>query len=57
VEHPADEITRYAKDHDCDIIVLASHGRTGLRHLLIGSCAEKVVRHATCAVLTLHVPA
>jgi len=53
--HPADEITTYAKKHDCDIIVLASHGRTGLRHLLIGSCAEKVVRHAPCAVLTLHV--
>lgn len=53
---PADEIATYAKEHDCDLIVLATHGRTGLKHFLIGSCAEQVVRHAPCAVLTLRVP-
>lgn len=36
-----------------DLIVLSTHGRTGLQHLLIGSVAEKVVRHAPCPVLTV----
>jgi nucleotide-binding universal stress UspA family protein len=38
---------------DVDSIVMATHGRTGLEHLLIGSVAEKVVRHATVPVLTI----
>lgn len=51
--HPANEICRYADEHQCDLIVLATHGRTGLRHMLIGSCAEQVVRHASVPVLTV----
>jgi nucleotide-binding universal stress UspA family protein len=46
-------ILRYAKHNDIDLIVMATHGRTGLTHLLMGSVAEKVVRAAPCPVLTL----
>ena len=51
VGDPAQEITRAARR--ADAIVMATAGRTGLGHLLIGSVAEKVVRHARCPVLTL----
>lgn len=47
------EIIRYAKEHEIDMIVIATHGRTGLTHLLIGSTAERVVRMAACPVLTV----
>lgn len=47
------EIIRYAKTHDIDLIVMATHGRTGLEHVLIGSVAERVVRKAPCPVLTV----
>jgi universal stress protein A len=47
------EIVRYARDHDFDIIIMGSHGRSGLGHLLIGSVAERVVRKAPCPVLTV----
>lgn len=46
-------ICDYAKEKGIDLIVLSTHGRTGLSHMLIGSVAEKVVRHAPCPVLTL----
>lgn len=49
----AEGIVQCAKKHGADLIVLATHGRTGLSHLLIGSVAEKVVRHAECSVLTV----
>ncbi|MCG8556306.1 MAG: universal stress protein [Proteobacteria bacterium] len=48
---PADALCRYASDHDIDLIVVSSHGRTGLAHLLIGSVAEKTVRHSPCPVV------
>lgn len=48
------EIIRYAKEQDVDLIVLGTHGRTGLVHVLLGSVAEKVVRKAPCPVLTVH---
>ncbi len=51
---PATEIVRLAKEEKSDLIVLPTHGRTGLTHLFFGSVAEKVVRHAECPVLTLH---
>ncbi len=51
---PATEIVQLAKEEKCDLIVLPTHGRTGLTHLFFGSVAEKVVRHAECPVLTLH---
>jgi universal stress protein A len=47
----AHTICAYAEEHGADMIVIASHGRTGLPHLLIGSVAERVVRHAKCAVM------
>ena len=43
-----------ARQTKADLIVMATHGRTGLSHLLLGSVAERVVRAATCPVLTLH---
>lgn len=47
------EIVRYAKEEQIDLIVVGSHGRSGLAHVLMGSVAEKVVRKAPCAVLTV----
>lgn len=53
----ADGICQYAEKEGIDLIVLSTHGRTGLAHLLIGSVAERVVRHAPCPVLTVRAPA
>lgn len=50
---PARAIVHVAQEHAADLIVLGSHGRTGLSGLLLGSVAERVVRHASCAVLTI----
>ncbi len=50
---PFVEIIKAAREHDIDLIVLGTHGRTGLAHMLIGSVAEKVVRKAPCSVLTV----
>ena len=50
------EIIDYARKHDVDLIVMATHGRTGLAHALLGSVAEKVVRKAPCPVLTIKPP-
>lgn len=50
---PKVEIVRYARTHDIDVIVLATHGRSGLAHIIIGSVAEGVVRTAPCPVLTV----
>lgn len=47
------EIVRYATAVDADLIVLSSHGHSGLKHLLLGSVAERVVRLAGCPVLVL----
>lgn len=49
-----DEILLYAKDNDIDLIVIGTHGYSWLAHALIGSVAEKLVRMATCPVLTVH---
>lgn len=51
---PAAEIVRVAHHEAADLIVIPTHGRTGLQHLLFGSTAEKVVRLAECPVLTVH---
>jgi universal stress protein A len=53
---PAVEILRYAKTHAIDMIAMATHGRSGLQRVLIGSVAENVVREAPCPVLTVHHP-
>lgn len=50
---PKTEIVRYAEKEGIDLIVLATHGRTGLSHMLMGSVAESVVRTAPCPVLTV----
>jgi nucleotide-binding universal stress UspA family protein len=50
---PGHEITGMAEREKADLIVLTSHGRTGLKHLLIGSVAERVIRLAHCPVLVL----
>lgn len=50
---PFHEVVGYAKDNNIDLIVMGTHGRTGLGHVLLGSVAERVVRKAPCAVLTV----
>lgn len=50
---PADTIVRIASERGADLIVMGTHGHTGLRHVLLGSVAEKVVRLAPCPVLTV----
>ncbi|HEY7956476.1 MAG TPA: universal stress protein [Polyangia bacterium] len=47
------EICRRARELGADLIVMGTHGRTGIRHALLGSVAEKVVRRAPCPVLTV----
>lgn len=49
--HAADGIVSYAASNDTDLIVIPTHGLTGLRHVLLGSVAERVVREAPCPVL------
>jgi nucleotide-binding universal stress UspA family protein len=51
--HAARDILDYAGRKDVDLIVIATHGRTGIEHLLLGSVAEKVVRLAPCPVCTM----
>jgi nucleotide-binding universal stress UspA family protein len=50
---PVLDICAFAKDHDVDLIITSTHGVTGFKHVLIGSIAEKVVRHAPCSVLVV----
>lgn len=54
---PYEEIIRKAKEMDASLIVLGTHGRTGLDHIIFGSTAERVVRAASCPVLTIRLPA
>ncbi len=50
---PAQTIAATAKDDNADLIVMGTHGRTGLAHAMVGSVAERVVRNAHCPVLTV----
>jgi nucleotide-binding universal stress UspA family protein len=50
---PADEIVRYADARDVDLIIMGTHGRSGLAHALMGSVAEQIVRTAPCPVLVV----
>src|SRR5205085_667976 len=53
---PAAEIGRYAADANMDLIVMGTHGRTGLERLLLGSVAEQTLRSAPCSVLVVKLP-
>jgi nucleotide-binding universal stress UspA family protein len=50
------EVIRYAKEAPVDLIVMGTHGRGAIAHMLLGSVAEKVVRKAPCPVLTIRQP-
>ncbi|MGC3997778.1 MAG: universal stress protein [Anaeromyxobacter sp.] len=54
VGEPAGEIIAHAAENGVDLLVLGTHGRSGLEHALMGSIAERVVRKARCPVLTVH---
>ena len=54
--HPVMEILRYEKDNGIDLIVMGTHGRGPLGHVVLGSVAERVVRKAPCPVLTVRTP-
>ncbi len=53
---PPAEIVRFVERSGCDLIVMGTHGRSGLRRLVLGSVAESVVRHAPCSVLVVRPP-
>ena len=53
---PARTIVDAARQHQCDLIVMGTHGRHGMAHLLLGSVAERVVRTAACPVLVVRRP-
>jgi nucleotide-binding universal stress UspA family protein len=56
IGEPAHEILTFAADKGIDLVVIGTHGRTGLTHALMGSVAERVVRKAPCPVLTVRPP-
>ncbi len=56
VGHAVDEILQLAREHEADSIVMGTHGRSGIRHLLAGSVAERVVRASPIPVLTTRHP-
>jgi nucleotide-binding universal stress UspA family protein len=51
--HPAQEIVRLAREFACDLVVIGTHGRTGVRRAALGSVAEEVVRTGPCPVLVV----
>jgi nucleotide-binding universal stress UspA family protein len=53
---PAAAILDYAREQQIDLIVIGTHGRSGLAHFFMGSVAQHVVRHAPCPVLTVRCP-
>jgi nucleotide-binding universal stress UspA family protein len=53
---PANEIIRYARDAGIDLIVMGTHGRTGMERMLMGSVAEKVLRDGPCSTLVVKLP-
>jgi nucleotide-binding universal stress UspA family protein len=50
---PAQELERFVREHKIDLAILGTHGRTGMKHLLLGSVAEDLFRHLPCPVLTV----
>lgn len=55
IGNPALEVARFAEATEADMVVVASHGRTGLARVAIGSVAERIVRHCQCPVLVIKV--
>ena len=53
VGHPVQKLVDYAKEQAIDLIVMATHGRSGVEHMLLGGTTEKVVRGAPCSVLVI----
>jgi nucleotide-binding universal stress UspA family protein len=53
-DHPDEAIVNFAKEAQCDLIAMASHGRSGIRSILIGSVTQKVLARAVCPVLVFH---
>jgi nucleotide-binding universal stress UspA family protein len=53
VGNPVDEINQFAKDNGVDLVVMGTHGRSGLKHMLLGSVTERVVRSSKAPVLTI----
>jgi universal stress protein A len=51
--HPAEEVIKAEHEFGIDLVVMATHGRTGVSHLVLGSVAERVVRESVCPVLTI----
>jgi nucleotide-binding universal stress UspA family protein len=50
---PAEEIVQYAKDNDAEIIIMSTHGYSGIKHVVMGSTTEAVLRKAECPVLAV----
>jgi universal stress protein A len=53
VGRPADEIVSYAGSHNAKMVIMTTHGYSGVKHLLLGSTTEAVLRHAACPVLSI----
>lgn len=53
IGRPVDEILRYVEEYEIDLVVMGTHGRGAIGHLLMGNVAERVVRRAGCPVLTI----
>jgi len=53
IGNPAEEIIKAEHDYGADLVVMATHGRTGVAHLVLGSVAERVVRESSCPVLSI----
>jgi len=53
VGRPAEEVVRYAKEHQAALIIMTTHGYSGVKHVLLGSTTEAVLRHAACPVLSI----
>jgi len=53
VGHPVQKLVDYAKEQSIDLIVMATHGRSGIEHVLLGGTTEKIVRSSPCSVLVI----
>lgn len=56
IGNPVEEILKFASENSVDLIVMGTHGRSGIEHLLAGSVTERVVRTSQCPVLTIRHP-